>query len=175
LVISDDGFHPVAAGPETIEGGSMNGQAKEEPRPSVQTYRADSGSWQIPEADTAALVAEVAGRRVDELEIPSAETDIEIAIRRRTDEDRFVAVLGEWRIGEISYREIGFIHYRPGDDVLEIDWTYLEPEFRGHGIAVDFIADVLDDLRDTGSRISVTCPVVSAFIDANPQFADLLL
>ncbi|GAA5211819.1 GNAT family N-acetyltransferase [Microbacterium kyungheense] len=126
------------------------------------------------ESDTAALVAEVSGESVPELEIPSAETDIEISVRRRDSEDRYAAVLGEWEVGTISYREIGAIHYERRDDVLVIDWTFLEPAFRGRGIAADFIADVLDDLREDGARVAVTCQVVSAFIAANPEYADLV-
>ncbi|MBW9094989.1 N-acetyltransferase [Microbacterium jejuense] len=126
----------------------------------------------VSASDTAALVAEVSGAA--DLEIPSAETDVEISVHRREDEDRFAAVLAEWRIGTIGHREIGFIHYAHGDDVLVIDSTFLEPEFRGRGIAADFIADVLDDLRDAGTRVAVTCEVVSAFIAANPEYSDLV-
>ena len=129
-------------------------------------------STPVSAADTAALVAEVSGA-VD-LEIPSAETDVEISVHRRVDEDRFAAVLAEWQVSTIGQREIGFIHYGHRDDVLVIDETFLEPEFRGRGIAADFIADVLDDLRDAGTQISVTCQVVSAFIAANPEYADLV-
>jgi len=125
-----------------------------------------------PESDTAALVAEVSG--VADLELPSAETDIEISVHRRDTDDRFAAVLAEWEVGTVDYREIGFVHYERRDDVLVIDWTFLEPEFRGRGIAADFIADVLDDLRDAGTRVAVTCPVVSAFIAANTDYADLV-
>lgn len=131
----------------------------------------DTAEW-ISDSDTAELVAEVSGSA--DLEIPSAETDIEISVHRRDAEDRFAAVLGEWKVGTISYREIGAIHYERRDDVLVIDWTFLEPEFRGRGIAADFIADVLDDLRDAGTHVSVTCQVVSAFIAANPEYADLV-
>lgn len=152
----------------------MDGRPQAGPRPVEQTP-GRAGARQISEADTAQLVAEVsAGREADELDVPSAETDAEISVRRRDDEDRFVALLGEWGVGTISHREIGSIHYRRQHDLLVIDWTYVEPEFRGRGIAEEFIADVLDDLRDTGERISVTCPVVSAFIAANPGYGDLV-
>jgi predicted GNAT family acetyltransferase len=163
------------AGTETIEGDFMNGQAAYGPGPVEQTDRAGSGAGKVSESDTAALIAEVSGRGVGEVDLPSAETDVEISVRHRIDEDRFAAVLGEWGIGTISYREIGSIHYLHRDGVLVIDWTYLEPQFRGRGIATEFIADVLDDLRDTGSRIAVTCPVVSAFIAANPEYADQVM
>ena len=148
----------------------MKGQSKDEPRRVEQTAGTDVSAGRVSEADTAVLIAEVSSG----VELPSAETDIEISVRRRADEDRFAAVLGEWATGAITYREIGSIHYGRRDGVLVIDWTYLEPEFRGRGIAADFIADVLDELRETESRISVTCKVVSAFIAANPQYADLV-
>jgi predicted GNAT family acetyltransferase len=148
-------------------------QASDGPLLTGRRVRVDPRGGRVSAADRAALIGEVSGRRVDELELPSAEADMEISVRRRDEEDRFAAVLGRWGVETISYREIGSIHYDHRDEAIVIDWTYLEPEFRGRGIAADFIADVLDDLRAAGARISVTCEVVSAFIAANPQYADL--
>jgi predicted GNAT family acetyltransferase len=152
----------------------MDGQPKDDRGVVEQTGRGVPPAGRVSDSDTAALVAEVSGRGIDEVELPSADTDVEISVRRRDDEDRFAAVLGEWQVDTISYREIGSIHYGHHEDGLVIDWTYLDPEFRGRGIAADFIADVLDDLRDDGARVAVTCQVVSAFITAHPEYEDLL-
>lgn len=150
----------------------MDAHSREDVGLDEGTGRTASSRMWVSASDTAALVAEVSG--LLEADLPSADADVEISVRRRDDQGRFAVVLGEWGVESISYREIGFVHFGHRDGVLVIDWTYLEPEFRGRGIAADFIADVLDDLRDSGTRISVTCQVVSAFISANPQYADLV-
>lgn len=52
--------------------------------------------------------------------------------------------------------------------------TNVVPEFRGRGIATELIADALDDIRERGRRVTVLCPVVAAFMEGNPQYADLI-
>ena len=60
-----------------------------------------------------------------------------------------------------------------GQSIMEFCDLYVLPRFRGRGIATELIADALDDLRERGTRITVLCPVVSAFIANNPAYADL--
>jgi predicted GNAT family acetyltransferase len=48
------------------------------------------------------------------------------------------------------------------------------PEFRGQGIATDLIRTVLDDVRAQGRTVTNYCPVVAAFIDDHPEYADLV-
>lgn len=111
--------------------------------------------------DTAALI-----REVEEVDTPSAETDEEIAVRRIDAEHRYVATLGDRVIATILYRREGA--------TTVIESTSVAREFRGRGIAADFIADVLDDLRGTGVAITAECPVVVAFVRSSPEYADLL-
>lgn len=75
------------------------------------------------------------------------------------------------RIGDL---EVAALRYAETDRRVVVLTTTVAPEFRGRGIATDLIADALDDLRTRVGRVSVTCPVVGAFMTANPQFAELL-
>jgi predicted GNAT family acetyltransferase len=75
-------------------------------------------------------------------------------------------VLGAEAVGALSYRFVG------GRVVLLTAWV--EPAYRRHRVATELIARVLDEVRDTGKKITVICPVVGEFIDRNPQYADLI-
>lgn len=115
----------------------------------------------------AALIAEVTSI-IDAIETPSSETDVEIAVRHLPDEQRFVALLGEWEADSIHDREIGVIRYRvDSQDGVDVYSTFVHPEFRGRGITVDFLADVLDALRTTGRHVTESCPVAAAYVAAN--------
>jgi predicted GNAT family acetyltransferase len=74
----------------------------------------------------------------------------------------------------LAGREIATVRFDVDGDRITLITTTVEPEFRGRGIATELIADVLDDLRDAGTQLTVLCPVVTAFIEGNPEYADLL-
>ncbi|WP_348789303.1 GNAT family N-acetyltransferase [Leifsonia sp. NPDC080035] len=115
---------------------------------------------------TARLVDEVTTGGARDLDLPSTDADEEVAVLHRVDEQRFVAVLGDREIATIAYHDEGgrYVIYH----------TYVEPAFRGRGVAADFIADVLDDIREIGRPITPVCPVVAAFIASDPRYADLV-
>lgn len=115
---------------------------------------------------TARLVDEVRADGVRDVDLPSTDADQEVAVLHRVDEQRFVAVLGDREIATIVYRDEGGRYV--------ISHTYVEPAFRGRGIAADFIADVLDDIRELGKSITPVCPVVAAFIASDSRYADLV-
>lgn len=115
---------------------------------------------------TAALVDEVTADLVRAVDRPSADAESEIEVHRRDDEHVYAAT--------ISGREVANLRFEDkGDRVILITTTVL-PEFRGRGIATDLIADALDDIRERGQRVTVLCRVVAAFMNGNPQFADLI-
>ena len=115
---------------------------------------------------TARLVDEVTSGEVRDLDLPSTDADDEVAVLHRADEQRFVAMLGD--------REIAAMFYHDKGGRYVIYHTYVEPAFRGRGIAADFIADVLDDIREMGMPITPVCPVVAAFIASDSRYADLV-
>jgi len=123
--------------------------------------------WESTEAANTALITEVTSI-IDAIETPSAETDVEIAVHHLAGEQRFVAVLGEWEADGIHDREIGAIRYRvDSQNDVDVYSTFVHPEFRGRGITVDFLADVLDALRATGRHVTESCPVAAAYVAAN--------
>lgn len=115
---------------------------------------------------TVALVDEVTVAAVREVDTPSADAELDIEVHHRDDEHVYSATIGG--------RELASLRYDVVDDRIVVLTTSVVPEFRGRGIAADLIADALDDIRERGHRITVRCPVVAAFIAANPQYADLV-
>ncbi len=114
---------------------------------------------------TAALVDEVTADALRAVDTPSEDADAEIEVHRDDERGVFAATL--------EGLEIATIRYDLDGDRITLITTTVEPEFRGRGIATDLIADALDDLRETGTRFTVRCPVVAAFIAGNPEYAGL--
>jgi predicted GNAT family acetyltransferase len=79
---------------------------------------------------------------------------------------RWIAALGDEGIGELSYRFVG------GRVVLLTTWV--DPAYRKNRVATELISRVLDEIRESGKKITVICPVVGEFIDRNPEYADLI-
>lgn len=100
-----------------------------------------------------------------ELDLPSVDEDAEIAIVHDAGGKVYRAMFGE--------AQVAIMHAMPDADVVTITSTFVEASVRGRGIATDFIAHVLDELRDAGSKIVVECPEVDRFIEHFPEYADL--
>ena len=72
-------------------------------------------------------------------------------------------------------REIGGVTYNlTGENRIVLLAVSVFPEYRGQGIAADLIRTVLDDVRAQGRTVTNYCPVVAAFIDEHPEYADLV-
>lgn len=115
---------------------------------------------------TAQLVDEVTASAVRGVDEPSADSDVEIVVRRVEDRGVFSAT--------IDGREVANVRYQSEGDRIIVLTTTVLPEFRGRGIATALIADALDDIREDGLGLVVHCPVVAAFIGSNSQYADLV-
>jgi predicted GNAT family acetyltransferase len=75
----------------------------------------------------------------------------------------------------IGDREIAGLPYEvAGDDRVVLLATSVFPEFRRQGVATELARRVLDDVRAQGKTVTVMCPVVHAFIEHNPEYADLI-
>lgn len=62
---------------------------------------------------------------------------------------------------------------RRGDDVV-LTHTVVEPAAEGHGVGSTLVREVLDRLRASGDRVVPQCPFVRAFVDAHPEYGDLM-
>jgi len=106
------------------------------------------------------------GSAVGGVDRPSADSDSEVEVHRDDGTRVYAATL--------AGRELATLRYDEVDGRVVILTTTVVPEFRGRGIASQLVAYALDDIRDRGKRITVYCPLVSAFLSENRQFADLI-
>ncbi|MGI5145749.1 GNAT family N-acetyltransferase [Plantactinospora sp. CA-294935] len=67
----------------------------------------------------------------------------------------------------------GLVYSKVGSRVI-LSATSVFPEFRGKGVAAKLIGGVLDKLRMQGKTATVRCPFAAAFVNAHPEYADVL-
>lgn len=67
----------------------------------------------------------------------------------------------------------GLVYNKNGSRVTLMATSVL-PEFRGKGVAARLIGGVLDELRMQGKTATITCPFAAAFVNAHPEYADVL-
>lgn len=102
----------------------------------------------------------------DPADVPSADAESEIVVHRDDPRRSYAASLGSVEVATIEFKQI--------HDRVVVLSTHVVPEFRGRGIAGELIAYALDDVRDRDLHVTVYCPLVSAFINQNPEYADLV-
>lgn len=69
---------------------------------------------------------------------------------------------------------IGLIDYRRRNGALDMSHTEIFPAVRGQGLGAVLVRNALDDVRDRGETVIPSCWYVREFIEANPEYADLL-
>ncbi|MFI7427927.1 GNAT family N-acetyltransferase [Micromonospora sp. NPDC049836] len=94
------------------------------------------------------------------------ESSWELDVVNDAEHGRWVAALGAEAIGELSYRLVG------GRVVLLTTWV--DPAYRNHRVATELVSRVLDEIRESGKKITISCPVVGEVIARNPEYADLI-
>lgn len=113
------------------------------------------------EESNAALIAALNKKALSEVK-----SSWELDVINDTERGRWIAALGAEAIGELTYRFTG------GRVVLLSTW--INHAYRNHRVATELVARVLDEVRESGKKITIICPVVGEFIARNPQFADLI-
>ncbi|GAA3898047.1 GNAT family N-acetyltransferase [Streptomyces sp. NPDC003737] len=113
------------------------------------------------EENNAALIA-----ALDEVPLSEVESSWNLDVLNDAEHGRWVAALGDEAIGELSYRFVG------GRVVLLTTWV--DPAYRKHRVATELVSRVLDEIRESGKKITIICPVVGEFIRRNPAYADLI-
>jgi predicted GNAT family acetyltransferase len=113
------------------------------------------------EENNAALIA-----ALDRPSLSEVESSWELDVLNDAEHGRWVAALGPEAIAELSYRFVG------GRVVLLTTWV--DPAYRNHRVAAELVSRVLDEIRESGKKITVICPVVGEFIERNPEYADLI-
>ncbi|MFD8078258.1 GNAT family N-acetyltransferase [Streptomyces sp. NPDC059718] len=113
------------------------------------------------EENNAALIA-----ALDEASPSEVESSWVLDVLNDAEHGRWIAALGDDGIAELSYRFVG------GRVVLLTTWV--APAYRKNRVATELISRVLDEIRGSGKKITIICPVVGEFIDRNPEYADLI-
>ena len=94
------------------------------------------------------------------------ESSWELNVINDAERGRWIAALGAEAIGELTYRFVG------GRVVLLSTWV--DHAYRNHRVATELIARVLDEIRESGKKITIICPVVGEFIARNPEYLKLI-
>jgi predicted GNAT family acetyltransferase len=113
------------------------------------------------EENNAALIAALEKKSPSEVE-----SSWELDVLNDAEHGRWTASLGPEAIAELSYRFVG------GRVVLLTAWV--DPAYRNNRVATELVSRVLDEIRESGKKITVICPVVGEFINRNPEYADLI-
>ena len=74
----------------------------------------------------------------------------------------------------IDGHAVAIAEYRRDGDAVVMHHTYTEPDHRGHGYAAKVVGFALDDLRARGLRVVPQCWFVAEFVEAHPQYRDLV-
>ena len=98
--------------------------------------------------------------------LSEVESSWELDVINDTERGRWIAALGAEAIGELTYRFVG------GRVVLLSTWV--SHAYRNHRVATELVARVLDEIRESGKKITIICPVVGEFIARNPEYLDLI-
>jgi predicted GNAT family acetyltransferase len=94
------------------------------------------------------------------------ESSWELDVINDPERGRWIAALGAEAIGELTYRFVG------GRVVLLSTWV--SQAYRNHRVATELVARVLDEIRESGKKITIICPLVGEFIARNPEYLGLI-
>jgi predicted GNAT family acetyltransferase len=120
---------------------------------------------QPPRPDYAQMLAEAV------ITHASMDADAENAADFRLVDDTaagiYLAVVGDREVAGVTYNLIG-------DHRIVLLAVSVFPEFRGRGIAMELIRQVLDEVRAQGRTVTNYCPVVLTFLERHPSYAELI-
>ncbi|GAA4812678.1 hypothetical protein GCM10023353_16900 [Tomitella cavernea] len=87
-------------------------------------------------------------------------------ILHNTDLERFEIYVGEEVGAYADYVDVG--------ETRNFDHTVTKGRFEGQGLASALIEHALDTTRSEGKRVVTSCSFVLGFIEAHPQYNDLV-
>jgi predicted GNAT family acetyltransferase len=74
--------------------------------------------------------------------------------------------------GEVA----GFTEAKERDDgVVLFSHTVVDDEYEGQGLASKLVRGALDDIRERGRRIEVTCEYIEGFLEKHREYQDLVV
>lgn len=113
------------------------------------------------EENNAALIA-----ALDKAALSEVESNWELDVVNDAEHSRWIATLGADAIAVLPYRFAG------GRVVLLSTWV--DHAYRNNRVATELVSRVLDEIRESGKKITIICPVVGEFIARNPRYLDLI-
>jgi quinol monooxygenase YgiN/predicted GNAT family acetyltransferase len=96
----------------------------------------------------------------------SSDSAPHVVVRDNPESQTYDALVGDEIAGTMLYEHEG--------PRLVLTHTAVQNRFQHQGIATALIAAALDDIRTKGQKVTILCPLVNHFIDAHPQYADLI-
>ncbi|MBO6383997.1 N-acetyltransferase [Enterococcus casseliflavus] len=79
---------------------------------------------------------------------------------------RFVLKDGDKEIGEMTWSEVG-------ETRLIIDHTFVDPAYRGQGLAEKLVAKGVEKARKEQKKIIPLCPIAKKEFERKPEYADV--
>jgi len=92
---------------------------------------------------------------------------VETEVRNNAEQSRYELLVGSDVVGVADYRDEGGVRVFPH--------TQITSRMRGRGLGAVLVQAALDDARANGHRVVPRCWYVAEFIDANPEYRDLLV
>src|SRR5436190_1976137 len=91
----------------------------------------------------------------------------EVAVKNNAEARSYDAFVDGEVAGSIVYEQAG-------ERRVIFTHTFVKPQFREHGVGNTLVRRALDDVRAKGQTVTNFCDFVARYIDANPEYADLL-
>jgi uncharacterized protein len=91
----------------------------------------------------------------------------EVTVLNNTESRTYDAFVDGEVAGSIVYEQAG-------DRRVVLTHTFVEPRLRGRGVGNKLVRGALDDVRARGLTVTNYCDFVARYIDAHPEYADLL-
>ncbi|MBO3089221.1 GNAT family N-acetyltransferase [Cellulomonas dongxiuzhuiae] len=70
--------------------------------------------------------------------------------------------------------EVGELGYSVAADRVVLEHTRVDEGRQEKGLGSQLVRYALDDVRGAGRRVVPQCPFVRAYVERNPQYADLV-
>jgi len=90
----------------------------------------------------------------------------QVSIVDNLDATRYEVLLG----GEVA----GHVDYRRGPGNINFLSTEIRQGYEGRGLAGRLASTALDDARERGVRVTLSCPFMSGYVERHPEYADLI-
>lgn len=86
----------------------------------------------------------------------------------KEEKNRFVLLNDEAKeIGEMTWSDAG-------PDIMIIDYTFVEPEYRGQKLAEKLVLNGVELARREGKKIIPLCPYAKKEFERKPEYQDVL-